>query len=392
MYRVGEEEVQGVGRVLRSGNLFRYQPDGQCVRFEKRFAEMLGVEHATLTASGTSALTAGLASLEIGPGDEVIVPAHTYMATAVAVLAVGAIPVIVDIDESLTLCPDALEEAIGPRTRAVIPVHMWGLPCDMGRIMAIAKARKLWVVEDACQAMGGGFEGQLLGSIGHVGAFSFNHFKILSSGEGGVVVTHDEHAARVIRCMTDCCSFFWNGRDGDLQPFAAAGSRASEIDGAILHAQLDRLDGILADLRRNKRHMLKALEAVPGDVRPNPCRSPEHECATHLHLLFPSEGEAQQVAKAMEVNIAANTGRHTYHHWTPILERRAGHHPSMNPFTWPANQQCRMDYHAQMCPRSLEILGRTVMIPNHPDNTEAQSQAWIDRLREAVQAATSVAK
>ncbi len=187
MYRIGTQEAQAVAQVIRSGKLFRYHAGGQCEKFEQRYAEYVGVKHAGLTSSGTTALTAALAGLDIGPGDEVIVPAYTYMATAIAVLAVGAIPVVIDVDESLTLSPSALDEAIGPRTRAVIPVHMIGLPCDMRAIMRIARRRKLKVVEDACQAVGGGYEGKMLGGIGHAGAFSFNYFKNMTCGEGGGV-------------------------------------------------------------------------------------------------------------------------------------------------------------------------------------------------------------
>jgi len=135
--------------------LFRYRDGGQCGRFEKRYAKFLGVKHVGLTSSGTTALTAALGGLGIGPGDEVIVPAHTYMATAVAVLAVGAIPVIVDIDESITLDPQALADAIGPRTRAVIPVHMWGLvvtwtpSCASPQTEAVRRRRRLPVASAA---------------------------------------------------------------------------------------------------------------------------------------------------------------------------------------------------------------------------------------------------
>src|SRR6201995_579156 len=147
MYIVGEEEIEAIGRVIRSGKLFRYGEEGQCATFEKRYAAYLGVGHFALSASGTFALTAGLTAMGIGPGDEVLIPAHTYMATATSVLAVGAIPVIVDIDESLTIDPAAVEAAIGPRTRAVVPVHMWGTACAMDELLAIAARHQLIVIE-----------------------------------------------------------------------------------------------------------------------------------------------------------------------------------------------------------------------------------------------------
>jgi dTDP-4-amino-4,6-dideoxygalactose transaminase len=151
MLRFGNKEIQAVAAVARSGRLFRYQKGGQCGRFERRFSRYIGVPFVRMTSSGTVAIQAALAALGIGPGDEVIVPAHTYMATALAVLGVGAIPVIVDVDESITMDPSALDDAAGPRTRAVIPVHMWGLVCDMDAIMRVARRRKLLVVEDCAQ-------------------------------------------------------------------------------------------------------------------------------------------------------------------------------------------------------------------------------------------------
>ncbi len=126
MYEIGEEEIQAVAEVIRSGRLFRYGVGSECERFEQRYAQYLDVAHATLTCSGTNSLAAAVIALAIGPGDEVLVPAQTYMATALAVLAAGAIPVVVDVDESLTIDPDAVDQAAGPRTRAVIPVHIWG--------------------------------------------------------------------------------------------------------------------------------------------------------------------------------------------------------------------------------------------------------------------------
>jgi dTDP-4-amino-4,6-dideoxygalactose transaminase len=137
MYVVGQEEIDAIAQVIRSGALFRYGIGSECDRFEQRYAEYLGTRHVALTCSGTCALTSAVVALGIGPGDEVLVPAHTYMATAMAVLAAG-IPVIVDVDESITIEPDAIDDAVGPRIRAVIPVHMWGAACAMDWIMALA--------------------------------------------------------------------------------------------------------------------------------------------------------------------------------------------------------------------------------------------------------------
>src|SRR3954451_24719047 len=146
MYLAGQEEVDAIARVIKSHALFRYGVGSECDRFEERYARYLGVQHFVLAASGSNALAAAMTALGLGPGDEVVIPAHTYMATATSVLAAGAIPVIVDIDESLTLDPDALDDAVGPRTKAVVPVHMWGTACDMDRIMAVAARHGLKVI------------------------------------------------------------------------------------------------------------------------------------------------------------------------------------------------------------------------------------------------------
>src|SRR5882724_3699945 len=175
MYVVGREEIDALARVIGSNALFRYGIGNECDRFEERYARHLGTKHFALAASGSNALAAAMIGVGLGPGDEVIIPSHTYMATATSVLAAGAIPLIVDVDETVTIDPKAIEAAIGPRTRAVVPVHMWGAACDMNAIMDIAGRRNLIVIEDACQGVGGSYEGRKLGSIGHLGAFSFNY-------------------------------------------------------------------------------------------------------------------------------------------------------------------------------------------------------------------------
>src|SRR5215469_17637853 len=207
MYVVGEEEVAAIAKVIRSGALFRYGVGGECDRFETRYANFLGVKHFALAASGSNALAAAMTAVGLGPGDEVVIPAHTYMATATSVLTVGAIPIIVDIDESLTIDPTAVDSAIGPRTKAVIPVHMWGTACNMAAIMDIARRRGLLVIEDACQGVGGSYEGRRFGAIGDVGCFSFNYYKNMTCGEGGGVAVNDDSWAERARCAIDPCHF-----------------------------------------------------------------------------------------------------------------------------------------------------------------------------------------
>jgi len=381
MYRAGTPEIEAIAKVIKSGELFRYHPGGACERFETRWAEFLGVKHATMTSSGTTAIVAALAGLDIGPGDEVIVPAYTYMATAIGVLGVGASPVIVDVDESLTLDPKAMADAEGPRTTAVIPVHMVGRPCDMDAIMAVAQRKRLRVVEDACQAVGGGYRGRKLGSIGQAGTFSFNYYKNITCGEGGAIVTNDTAAWQKARCMVDCGSFYWQGRQEDVRPFAAPGARASEIEGAMLNAQLDQLPDMLAAMRQQKKQILAAT--ADAGLKSIVNHSLDDECGTHVGFLFRDAAAAETFKGSVGGFIPGKTGRHVYTEWDPILEKRGSHTPALDPFKLPANKRCRMNYSKDMCPRSLDIINRAVLLGTHPDRTADGTRELIEKIRAA---------
>jgi dTDP-4-amino-4,6-dideoxygalactose transaminase len=366
MYIAGQDEIDAIARVIRSNALFRYGIGHECDRFEARYAKYLGVKHFALSASGSNALTAAMVAVGLGPGDEVLIPAHTYMATATSVLAAGAIPVIVDIDESITIDPKAIEAAIGARTKAVVPVHMWGAACNMDRIMDIAERRGLIVIEDACQGVGGGYNGRKFGSIGHIGAFSFNYYKNMTCGEGGGVAVNGDVLAKRVRCAIDPCHFYWNGRDEE-KPFAGNGARASELMGAMLNVQLDRLDGMIESMRAERRAILKGTASLSNlGLRPAPMHSPDHDCAAQVMYTLPSAQAAQDFVKIFPSVIAGKTGRHNYTEWDQVLSGEGAAHPAMNPYNMPANAECRRSYSKDMCLGSLEILNRTVMVATHP--------------------------
>ncbi len=371
MYIAGQEEIDAVAKVIRDHALFRYGVGGECDRFEARYAAYLGVKHFALSASGSNALAAAMTALGLGPGDEVLIPAHTYMATATSVLAVGAIPVIVDVDESVTIDPQAVEDAIGPRTKAVVPVHMWGAACDMDAIMEIAARHDLFVIEDACQGVGGGYKGRKFGSIGHIGAFSFNYFKNMTAGEGGGVSVNDDALAERARCAIDPCHFYWHGRKDDVKPFSSNGARASELMGAMLNVQLDRLDGMIAAMRAEKKAILKGTASLDNlGLRAAPMNSPDHDCSALVMYTLPSAEAASQFAKTFPSVVVGKTGRHTYTEWDQVLMGIGAAHPAMNPYLMPANAECRKAYSKDMCARSLEILNRTVMVAMHPEHSE----------------------
>ena len=388
MYLVGQEEIDAVAKVIRSKALFRYSIGDECDRFEARYAAYLDVKHFALAASGSNAIAAALAALGLGPGDEVIIPAHTYMATATSVLAVGAIPVIVDINETLTLDPVALEDAIGPRTRAVIPVHMWGTACDMEAIMAVAARHKLLVIEDACQGVGGSYRGRKFGSIGHAGCFSFNYYKNMTSGEGGGVAINDDDTAERVRCAIDPCHFYWQGRAEGVKPFVANGARASEITGALLNIQLDRLDGMVGAMRHERDTILSRTQSLGNlGLTPAPLNSREDDCGTQVLYTLPSAEVAERFTSLFPSVVAGKTGRHNYTEWDQVLMGEGAAHPALNPFNMSQNAECRRTYSRDMCARSLEILNRIVMIPTHPQHGASE----IDDIVHNISAAAHVA-
>ncbi|MHA1158124.1 MAG: DegT/DnrJ/EryC1/StrS family aminotransferase [Alphaproteobacteria bacterium] len=388
MYIVGEQEIDAIARTIRNEALFRYGVGNECDRFEERYAAHLGVKHVALSVSGTFALSAAMTALGLGPGDEVLVPAHTYMATATAVLTTGAIPVLVDVDESITISPEAIEATIGPRTKAVVPVHMWGTACNMDAIMEIAGRRGLLVIEDACQGVGGGYEGRKFGSIGHIGAFSFNYFKNMTCGEGGAVATSDDNVAERARCAIDPCHFYWTGRDAALKPFAGNGGRASEIQGAMLNVQLDRIDGAIEAMRSERQQVLTATAKLGNlGLKPSPTNSPDHDCATHVFYNLPTAEAAQRFTDIYPVVIAGKTGRHTYTEWDQVLMGMGAAHPAMNPYNHPDNRECRRDYDKDQCITSLQILNRTIMVPMHPSHDQREIEAMIHNIGVAARVA-----
>jgi dTDP-4-amino-4,6-dideoxygalactose transaminase len=392
MYIIGQEEIEACARVINSKELFRYNIGHECERFEARYAAYLGAKHFSLSASGSYALTAAMIGLGIGPGDEVLVPAHTYMASATSVLATGAIPVIVDVNESITIDPAALEAAIRPQTRAVIAVHMWGTTCDMDAIMEIARRRKLLVIEDSCQGVGGSYKGRKLGSIGDIGAYSFNFYKNMSAGEGGGVVTNDDAVATRVNCAIDPCHAFWTGRNEDSQPFAGNGARASEFMGAILNVQLDRIDAVIAAMRLERDTILDGIaQALALGLRLAPLNSKDFDCGANVFLTLPSAQAAQIFATTFPSVIAGKTGRHTYTEWDQVLMGAGAAHPLMNPYNMPANAPCRRTYSRDMCAKSLDILNRTILVPTHPLHTKDEIANIIHNINEAARVALGLA-
>lgn len=381
MFRMGQEEIDAVARVIRAKALFKINDtERDSMYAEEEMEALLNVKHAILMTSGHAALTSALVAMGVGPGDEVIVPAYTYISTAMAVVAAGAIPVIVEVDETLTLSPDAFRAAITPHTRAVIPVHIQGFPCAMDRITEIAKAHGIFVLEDACQADGGSFGGKRLGTIGDAGAFSFNYYKIISSGEGGALLTNDKRIFEraLIYHDSSAVAYFGDQLSGvESELFCGNEYRTNGITAAILREQMKRLDSILADLRRNKKALASRIEGLCELV---PSHDAEGDCGTTLALHFASYEDAEAFATADGIfgTVPINTGKHVYRNWTPIMNKVGALHPLMDPFKMEANREILPDYREDMCPRTLDLLSRTVYIGIAPDWTEEELNARAD--------------
>ncbi|MDE0989676.1 MAG: aminotransferase class I/II-fold pyridoxal phosphate-dependent enzyme [Pseudomonadales bacterium] len=387
MYRIGDAEIRRIQRLIESGRMFRYGSGGECAKFEADFSAHVGVKYTRMASSGTAALHTALVGLGIGPGDQVIVPAYTYVAVALAVLAAGAIPVIADVDESLTLSAKDLERRLTKHTRAVIPVHMVGLPCDMAGIMKVARKHKLKVLEDACLAVGGGYRGKKLGSIGHAGAFSFNVFKNITCGEGGAFVTRSKAVYDRGSVAVDCCAVYWEKRPEQSHEelgFAGNNFRASEFQGAILNAQLSRLEPMLKKMRSQKKRLLAAGEKA--GLRSITNNSLDYECGSHVGFLFSDETTAREFSDGLKSHAVNNfmpmdMGPNVYTRWKPIMREQGAHHPALDPFKIPANRKCKVKYSADMCADSLDILARTVLVGTHPDNKADRVRAMASAIR-----------
>ena len=258
-----EREEQALINVLHSGIWGVSAEEGLIDCFEREYALVHQAKYGRCVFNGTAALEVSLRAINIDYGDEVIVPAYTFMATATACLMVGAIPVFVDIDpNTYNLDPDKVEAAISPRTRAIIPVHIGGNPADMDRITEIAKKYHLWVIEDACQAHGAAWKGQRVGAIGDLGCFSFQSSKNINAGEGGIILTDNEELAELCWSILNCGRV----REGEWYQHEVLGGnfRMTGWQAAILLAQLTRFDELARRREENGLYLAECLAQVDG--------------------------------------------------------------------------------------------------------------------------------
>lgn len=311
--------------------------------FERSFAEYIGVRHCIAVANGTDAIEIGLQAIGIKPGDEVLVPANTWISTAEAVTSVGAVPVFVDIDPATyNIDPEAISSKLTPKTAAIIPVHLYGLPADMDAIVAIARENGLKILEDCAQAHGAKYKGKVVGNFGDVATFSFYPSKNLGAfGDAGGIVTNDETTAAAARLIAN------HGQSGkNVHTIEGRNSRMDGIQAAVLSIKLPLLDGWIAARRRNAAAYDRLLRDLPVGLPSEP------EGSTHTYHLYVVQVDERDRLQAELSNAGIETGIH---------------YPTSLPFM---KAYSRFGHRPEDFPVSFEQMGRIISLPMYPELTE----------------------
>ena len=351
-YWIGEEERREVLDVMESGHLVRYgrleDPRfKQKVRlFENEFAAHCGAKHALATATGSLALVAAMQALGLRPGDEVIVPAFGFVATYSSAAFLGIIPVLAEIGDDLNIDPEDIERRITQKTKAIVPIHMLGNPCDMEAVLTVAEKHGLPVLEDVCQATGATYRGHKLGTFGQIGVFSLNAFKVITTGDGGMIITDSD----------ELYDKAFSGHDQGYHPFEGGKRPAqhntlglklcmTELTAAVGRAQLRKLDDILDTLRRKKAKLKDAMGRIPH-AQFRTVNSPQGECATLCTVIFDRADRAARVAEILGTRTVDDTGWHVY--------------DKMDHFGDYLKQQGRKPCSRGSFPRTDDLLGRSI--------------------------------
>jgi 8-amino-3,8-dideoxy-alpha-D-manno-octulosonate transaminase len=375
---LGREEREAVLRVLETGALFRYYgpvAPREVAQFEQEVAALLGPGvQAVAVSSGTAALRTALAALGVGPGDEVVVPACTFVASVNAVVLSGAYPVFAEVDDTLGLSAESVRAVLTPRTAAVMPVHLDNGQVDLAALLEVTRPAGVAVLEDTAQSMGATLHGCRLGTIGDIGAMSMQLDKNVSTGEGGIVVTKQSALALRAAAFQDQGGHFLTqhgaGRDHAPQPFCGDNLRLTELQGAIARVQLTRLDGLLDRMRAAKARIVAGIGVLPG-ATPRRYPDPAGEGGSGIAMFFDDAETAHRFAAALTaegVPAGAPYGGLPVYATPSVLEQRTaagkGH-----PFD--CAEHAVPPYRMGMCPDTEDLLQRCVRIGVSPVYTEA---------------------
>ncbi len=386
----GEEERKELLDVLDNGVLMRYGFDGmrkghwKAKELETLIQERFNVKHAQLTSSGTTALNVAMAVLGIGYGDEVIVPTFTFVASFEAILMAGAVPVFVDVDETLTLDPIAVEKAITSKTKAIMVVQMCGSMANMDELMAIANKHNLKLIEDACQAIGGTYNGKLLGTIGHAGCFSFDYVKTITCGEGGVVMTNNSELAILADNITDHGhDHIGKDRGAEEHPFIGYNYRISELHAAVGIAQVRKLDNILSIHRKNKKIIKDILSQIP-ELKFRKILDKEGDNASFLSFFMPTIEQANKVVEAFKSNGISDFWNYYENNWHYISRWQ---HLKEAKFLYPISEVQKeglQKLSTQTFPQSDDIIGRNISTLIKLSWTEEEVTTRANKMAEAI--------
>ena len=386
----GKEERKHVEDVLDNGVLMRYGFDGmrnghyKAKEFEQKFANIMGTDYCQMTSSGTSALTVALASAGVGAGDEVIMPTFTFVASFESIIALGAIPVLCDIDDTLCLNPEAVKKAITPKTRVVMPVHMCGSMADLKPLRDICDQHNLILLEDACQALGGTYDGKMLGSIGDLGCFSFDFVKTITCGEGGALVTSNKnYAENADKFQDHGHDHIGSDRGAETHPFLGYNYRISELHAAVGLGQLEKFDQMIARQKSRYSILRDTLSSI-SEVTFRKVPHGAEESYAFLNFFLPSEELARNAHKAIgESGVDAcfywfDNNWHYYKKWEHLIEQKSlGRLPS----EIRANMK---DFSKQDFSASDAWMGRTVSALIKVGWSEDEMQQRADKMKAAI--------
>lgn len=395
-YWLDKAEERAVLDVFRTGSLFRYYGLGKpkyADRFEKACRAFYGVKYALAVNSGTGALITSLRALGIGPGCEVILPAFLWVASAGAVVQVGAIPVLCEIDDSFCMDPKDLEKKITSRTKLIIPIHMAGAPCDMRRIMRVARGHRVPVLEDSAQCNGGAVGDRRVGTFGDMGIFSLQLNKNMTCGEGGLIITNSKRLYERAFSAHDMGLVRVRGRLATPASYAlmwGGGRRMTELSGAVAWVQLGKIPKIIAHMRASKLRIKQVLDNVPGLCFRR--LNDEHgDTGPFLVLILPDEKRAKRAIKKLHrggVHNAcriADYGLHIYYN-IPSLVKKAPLSLAGDPWSLPANARLVHSYCKGACPHSDGLFARSILVPIPSKLTRKQEDHAGNLIRNAVTA------
>jgi 8-amino-3,8-dideoxy-alpha-D-manno-octulosonate transaminase len=359
--------------------LFRYYGinlQKEVESFESEFADFLGISHATAVSSGTGALRVALSALGVGPGQEVIVPAYMWVSVAAAVVNLGAIPVLADINDTFCLDPESVEARIGNKTTGIIVVHMSGAPADIKALQEIAKRRRLFLLEDCAQCLGGSVKGQPVGTFGDIATFSFQMNKNMTSGEGGAVVTNNPRLYRRAFASHDLgYARDDQGRLNFSDPDTCLwgeGCRLDEMRGAVLRVQLRKLPTIVANMHHSKYRIRKALEQLPK-IQLRRIVDTAGDASSFLITTYADTATAAEVNKALRAEgivtfpqgisnvVMTEWGLHLYYNIASLVKRTSVD-PSGSPWALKENAGLRMEYAKGTCPVADNLFERSILL------------------------------